>query len=280
MEYKRYSGAGNTFLIVNNTDESVKNHKDIVLQLIGEKGNEKYDGVIFVESSDIADFRMNYYNKDGTGNTLCGNGLRCTAKYIRDNGLLSNDNMTIEAVSKIFGCKILEDSQISVTFPPPKIMRLNFTLKVNFSEWWYQLRVHYVDIGSPHIVVFIRDIKNPIINHLYEVNVNNWGRNIRMHKDLMPEGANVNFVELKSYERSELEIRSYERGVEGETLACGTGILSAALVGYSFYDIIPPLKFLTKSDEILTVDFEKEGEEFKNLTLTGKATEIIKRNQE
>ncbi len=275
MEYKKYSGAGNTFLMVNNLDDSIKNHKDVVIKLIGEKGNEKFDGVIFIENSEIADFRMNYFNKDGTGNALCGNGLRCTARYIIDSEFSKKEVLTLEAVSRIYKCEFLEDEQISVFFPPPNLLRLNFNLKVHFSEWWQQLRVHYAEVGSPHIIVFIKDIKEPIVKHLDEVNVIDWGRNIRMHKDLMPEGANVNFVELLSYERSELAIRSYERGVEGETLACGTGALSTGLIAYSVFDIIPPIKILTKSGEYLTVDFQVENEIIKNLSLAGKAT-IIK----
>ncbi|MFA5403739.1 MAG: diaminopimelate epimerase [Ignavibacteria bacterium] len=274
MVYKKYSGAGNTFLMVKNLDDTIKNHKDIVLELISKKGNEKFDGVIFLKSSDIADFHMNYFNKDGTGNALCGNGLRCTARYIEDNKLFSGKIITLEAVSKIYKCEILSNGQISVAFPPPNLIKLNFTLKINFYEWWQQLRVHFVDIGSPHIVIFIKDIKNPIVNNLFEVNINDWGRNIRMHKELMPEGANVNFVELKSYERSELEIRSYERGVEGETLACGTGAISTAIVSYSVYDIVPPIKILTKSGEYLTVDFQVEDGKIRNLSLAGNANEI------
>lgn len=276
MEYKKYSGAGNTFLMVNNIDGGITNHREIVLDLTGIKGNEKFDGVIFVESSDIADFHMNYYNKDGTGNALCGNGLRCTARYIENNKLSEQKIITLEAVGRIYKSEILNDGQISISFPPPNYIKLNLNLKVNFSEWWQQLRMHYVDVGSPHIVLFIKDIRNPIIKHLYEVNINDWGRNIRMHKDLMPEGANVNFVELKSYERSELEIRSYERGVEGETLACGTGAVSTAIVAYSVYDIIPPVKILTKSGEYLTVDFKAEDGKISNLSLAGNAKEIKK----
>lgn len=276
MEYKKYSGAGNTFLMVNNIALDITNHREIVLDLTGIKGNEKFDGVIFIESSDIADFHMNYYNKDGTGNALCGNGLRCTSRYIEDNKLSEQKIITLEAVGKIYKSEILNDGQISISFPPPNYIKLNLNLKVNFSEWWQQLRMHYVDVGSPHIVLFIKNIRIPIIKHLYEVNINDWGRNIRMHKDLMPEGANVNFVELKSYERSELEIRSYERGVEGETLSCGTGAVSTAIVAYSVYDIIPPVKILTKSGEYLTVDFKSEDGKISNLSLAGNAKEIKK----
>jgi diaminopimelate epimerase len=274
MDYKKYSGSGNTFIILENLDGSIKNHREVVLDLINQNGNDKFDGVIFVEESDIADFHMNYFNKDGTGNALCGNGLRCTAKFINDIKLSDKTTLTLEAVSKIYECKNLENGLISVNFPPPNEIKLKFNLKVQFIEWWQKLKVHFVDVGSPHIVIFIKDIQNPVIMHLYEVDINKWGKNIRMHKDLMPEGANVNFVELKSYERSELEIRSYERGVEGETLACGTGAISTAIVAYLLYDIIPPVNILTKSGEYLNIDFIVENGNIKNLSLTGNAIEI------
>lgn len=276
MLIKKYSGAGNTFLMINNLDGSIDNHKDIVIDLISQEGNEHFDGVIFVENSDIADFHMNYYNKDGTGNALCGNGLRCTSKFIEDTKLSDKKNITLEAVSRIYECNNLENGLISVNFPPPANIKLNFNLKVHFTEWWQILRVHFVDVGSPHIVAFIKDIKNPLVQHLYEVDINNWGKNIRMHKDLMPEGANVNFAVLKSYEKSEMEIRSYERGVEGETMACGTGAISTAVVSYLLYDIIPPIKILTRSGEYLTVDFKYEDGSFRNMSLTGNATELNK----
>ncbi|MBI5404345.1 MAG: diaminopimelate epimerase [Ignavibacteriae bacterium] len=272
MDYKKYSGAGNTFLMLNNLDGAIKKHRDTVLELIGIQGNDNFDGVIFVENSDIADFHMNYYNKDGTGNALCGNGLRCTARYIQDNNLSDRKTQAIEAVSKIYRSDILEDGNISISFPPPNFIKPGFNLRVQFTEWWQTLRVHFADVGSPHIVVYIKDIKQPLIQNLYEVNINDWGRNIRMHKDLMPDGANVNFVQLISYENSELEIRSYERGVEGETLACGTGAISTAIISYMVYDIKPPVKILTKSREYLTVDFSDENGEIRNLTLAGRAT--------
>ena len=275
VEFQRYSGAGNDFLMVNNLSGELTNHREIVLDLISQDGNNKFDGVIFVEDSDISDFCMNYYNKDGTGNALCGNGLRCITKYIEDNNLSDKKLLTIEAVSKIFKSEILENGLIRIDFPPPEKIKLKFKLKVHFSEWWQLLTAHYADVGSPHIVVFIKDIEIPLMKHVYEVNVNEWGRNIRMHKDLMPEGANVNFVEIISYERSELSIRSFERGVEAETLACGTGALSAAIISYAIYDFVTPIKVMTQSGEYLTVDFEVVEGKIRNLSLTGSARKMI-----
>lgn len=273
MEYQKYSGAGNDFIIINNLDRKINNHSEITIQLYS-KEKHKFDGVIFVETSDIADFKMNYYNRDGTGNALCGNGLRCTVQYIVDNKLSDNKTLLIEAVSKIFKAEIISKNLISVQFPPPREVRLNFKLRVQFQEWWQMLNASYVDVGSPHGIIFIDDIEKPKIQNISEVDIENWGRNIRMHQEFMPEGVNAQFVQVLSKENSEIALRSFERGVEVETLACGTGALSTAIVCYFTRGIKPPIKIHTASKNILTVNFLIENSNIKNLTLTGPAVKI------
>lgn len=267
---QKYSGAGNKFFMIDNLDECIKNHADAVLKLTAD--DNETDGIIFLEKSGIADFKMNYYNRDGTGESLCGNGLRCIMKFINDNKISDRDELKIEAVSKTYECKNTSDGQILVSFPPPEKIKTNFKLKVHFQEWWELLNCSYVDCGSPHIVVFIDEIEKPKVNNLDEVNINEWGRNIRMHKDLMPEGANVNFVKVTS--ENEIEIRSYERGVERETLACGTGAVSSAIIFYILRNQFKPVKVLTKSREYLTVDFDIEDKNLIEIRLTGNAVRI------
>ncbi|MBK8550792.1 MAG: diaminopimelate epimerase [Ignavibacteria bacterium] len=257
---QKYSGAGNKFIMLNNLDGKYKDHRNTVLDLIAK--DSEPDGVIFVERSSVADFKMNYFNKDGTGDALCGNGLRCTVKYIWDNDLSDKEHLKIEAVSEIYSCSKADEGQISVSFPPPVKVKTNFKLKVHFQEWWELLNWSYVDCGSPHIVVFIDEIEKPVVKNLDEVNIAEWGRNIRMHKDLMPEGANVNFVKVLSKDKGELEVRSYERGVEGETLACGTGAISSAIIFYILRSQVKPIKILTKSGEYLTVDLDIKDKKF------------------
>lgn len=272
MKIQKYSGAGNKFIMINDPDRKIKDHSELVIKLTSE--DIEMDGVIFIESSGIADFKMNYYNRDGTGNALCGNGLRCTVKYILDNNLSDKKNLTLEAVSEIYECEFLENGLISVLFPPPVKVKTNFKLKVHFQEWWELLNCSYVDCGSPHIVVFIDEIEKPKVNDLNEIKINEWGRNIRMHKDLMPEGANVNFVKIISEKTGELEIRSYERGVEGETLACGTGAISSAVIFYILRNRVKPVKLLTRSGESLFVDLNIEDKKLTGLILTGNAVKI------
>jgi len=274
MEYKKYSGAGNTFLMVNNLGSDIEVNGKLVTDLISMEGNENFDGMIFVEPSSTADYRMNYYNKDGTGDALCGNGLRCTARFIRDEKICGNDIILIEGVGKIYDCRFTDDEQISVGFPPPNKMKFKFKLKVHFAEWWQLINASYVDVGSPHVIVFIDDIEKPIVKELSEIPINEWGKNLRMHKDFMPEGANAHFVKIADAEKGELEIRSFERGVEGETMACGTGSLSSAIAAYAVKKVSLPIRLLTKSGEYLTVDFNVVENEIRGLMLKGKAIKI------
>jgi diaminopimelate epimerase len=269
---QKYSGAGNKFITLNNLSGQITDRKNEVIKFC--KDDPEMDGVIFVEKSLTGDFKMNYFNKDGTGDALCGNGLRCTVKYIEENKLSANISLKIEAVGNIYKCEILEDGKISVLFPPPVFVKTNFKLKVHFQEWWELLNSSFVDCGSPHVVVFIDEIEKPVVKSLEEVNINEWGKNIRMHKDLMPEGANVNFVKIISADEGELEIRSYERGVEGETLACGTGAISSAIIFYILKKQVKPVMVLTKSGEYLIVDFIISGKKIIGIKLTGKAERI------
>ncbi|MFC2092442.1 diaminopimelate epimerase [Bacteroidota bacterium] len=270
----KYSGAGNKFIILNNLNESYTDRSSKVLELMSEDGNNKMDGVIFLEKSSICDFHMNYFNRDGSGNALCANGLRCTARYIRDNDLSDSDNLIIEAVSNKYECKILDERQIAVAFPPPLRVKTQFKLKVHFVEWWQLLTMSYVDVGSPHIVVFIDDIEKPKVERLDDIKIEEWGQNIRMHKDLIPEGANVNFVDVISKEKSEIEIRSYERGVERETLACGTGAISSAIISVALRGLKTPIDVLTKSGSCLTIAFDVVDNKVQNMTLAGPAERV------
>ncbi len=274
MEIQKYSGAGNNFLIINNINGEIKEHSEKVLEIMSSALNRIYDGVIFIEESSIADFHMNYYNRDGTGNALCGNGLRCTVKYLHDNKITKKKDVLIEAVSKIYHCKKINDEEILTKFPPPTKLKLKFNMKVHFVKWWQILTVSFIDVGSPHLVVFIDDIQDPNVKSLAAIPVEEWGKNLRMHKDLMPDGANINFVDVIAKDPARIAIRSYERGVEAETLACGTGSMSSAIISFALRGVKPPVNVLTKSGAILTVNFEIKKQQLTNLSLTGPAERI------
>lgn len=273
MDYSKYSGAGNDFLILNNLSDKIVDHSQMTIDLVSRE-HHRFDGVIYIEQSDIADYKMNYFNRDGSGNALCGNGLRCTAQYISDNKISENSEITIEGVGKIFSAKLIGNNTVSIGFPPPNKIKLKFRLKVQFAEWWQLINCSYIDIGSPHAVILIDDIEKPIVKDIKDIPIEEWGRNIRMHNDFAPEGVNAQFVQILSNENSEIALRSFERGVEGETLACGTGAISSAIVSYALRGINPPVKVFTKSGSILTVDFSVIEKKIRNLTLTGPAVKI------
>jgi diaminopimelate epimerase len=273
-DYQRYSGAGNYFLIIDNRDESITARKTLLHELMKKNEYSGIDGLIFLESSDDADFKMNYFNRDGSNDALCGNGLRCTVKYIRDNKISEKEELKLEALGNIYNTKFIRDNKISVSFPPPEKIKLNFPLKIVIDDHWKDIKCSYVDVGSDHIVIFLDELQKLRIETLEEIDVNELGRMIRMHKDLMPGGANVNFVNIIDARMGNIDIRTYERGVEAETLACGTGSISSAIVSYLLKDAAKPVNVLTRSQEILTVDFEEYNGEINDLTLTGPAERI------
>jgi diaminopimelate epimerase len=271
-----YSGAGNDFLILNNLDNNYSDYLKIVLYLMKQELYSKFDGVIFIEKSNIADFKMNYYNRDGTTNSLCGNGLRCTAQYVKDNSFINRNELTVESIGNVYKLAFLDNGLISTYFPSPKVINPEINLKINLDKWHQDLKCSYIDCGSPHIVIFIENlnINGKKISSLDEIDVINFGRYIRHHKDLLPEGANVNFVKIISAEDSLVESRVYERGVEDETLASGTGSISVGVTCFITKGINPPISIKTRLDETLIVDFTFENEKISKIILTGKAQRI------
>lgn len=268
----KYTGAGNNFIMIENLDLKINNYFHIVTDLCSKYENKNIDGVIFVETTMKAEFKMNYFNRDGSSGSLCGNGLRCTVRYVLDNNHTKKKNLRIEAVDKIYICEVVDEKNIRVNMPEPAVINPSFKLKVNFGEWWEELECAYIDCGSPHVVIFIDDIKNPKVNSLEEVDINEWGRNIRMHKDLMPEGANVNFVKIIS--EDEIHTRTFERGVEAETQSSGTGSISSAVISYIKRDVNTPVKVLPKYGEYIIIDFKGDTGKIENLTITGPANKI------
>jgi len=268
----KYTGAGNNFIMIENLDLKISNYFHIVTDLCSKDENKNIDGVIFVETTMKADFKMNYFNRDGSGGSLCGNGLRCTVRYALDNNLTKKKNLNIEAVNKIYNCEVVNDKSIKVNMPEPAVIQPSFKLKVNFGQWWDELECAYIDCGSPHVVIFIDDIKNPEVNSLDEININEWGRNIRMHKDLMPEGANVNFVKIVA--DNEIHTRTFERGVEAETQSSGTGSISSAVISYIKRNVDTPVKVLPRYGEYIVIDFKGDNGKIENLTITGGAQKL------
>lgn len=272
MKYSVYSGAGNDFVMINNWDKAVPFEKqsEFTRKICSEQFPE-IDGVIFVDkpSGKESLVRMNYFNRDGSYGAMCGNGARCIAQFSVDERLVNQDVFNLEAVDKTYKAEIKGNRIVKINFPPPSEIKMNIEIADK------SLNVHWVQVGSEHIVLFINDeVNKKEINtaNLDEVHVNELGKELRFHKQFQPKGANINFADVIS--GNEMRIRTYERGVERETLACGTGIISSAIISGLLGKVIPPVKVLVQSGERLTVDFIIDNGRISNLSLEGSVRKI------
>lgn len=280
MNYSIYSGAGNDFVMIYNIDGIVPfdKQKEFTVKVCNEQFKE-IDGVIFLEKpvDDNNSIRMNYYNRDGSYGAMCGNGARCIAKYATDIGILNSKRFSLEAVDKVYKAEIKGDNLVKIDFLPPNGYKLNINIgKVNGLS---NVVVNYMDLGSEHLIVFIDEEPNKSAFSIdtldppsTDAKINEWGRTLRYHPQFKPRGANVNFVNISS--ASEIRVRTYERGVERETLACGTGIISSALISAIQGKVKPPVKVLVQSGEWLTVDFILKNDSIEDLSLEGPAKKI------
>ena len=276
MKYSIYSGAGNDFVMINNWDNYIPfdKQKDFTIKICNEKFKQ-IDGVIFLDKPQgiEAAIRMSYYNRDGSYGAMCGNGARCIAQFAVDEGVINTNEFSLEAVDKLYKAEVKSNNTVKIHFPSPDEYKLNIEVTNAINE--QSLNVHWVQVGSEHIVLFINDEENKeilAVNNLDKAKINEWGEILRFNKHFQPKGANVNFVVVIS--NSEIRIRTYERGVERETLACGTGIISSAIISSLLGRVAPPVKVLVQSGELLTVDFKNNNGTISGLSLEGSARKI------
>ncbi len=272
MKYELYSGAGNDFVMINNITEKIAFDKQMELTIkLCTENFPKIDGVIFADKSlnDTSAVRMNYYNRDGSFGAMCGNGARCIAMFAYNNGIVNEQKFYLEAVDDIYSAEIVNDEMVTIGFPEPKEFRTDIRITGLNGK---PLNVSYTNVGSDHIILFI----NEDINKLYlncadmdKLDVENQGRMLRFHKDFEPRGGNVNFAEVQ--QDGTVRLRTYERGVERETLACGTGIISTGIIAMLKKGISSPVKIKVQSGEVLLVTGRVENGRILDLSLTGSA---------
>lgn len=269
--FYKMSGAGNDFILIDkNTNPGLMLNSKSIKRLCDRRNGIGADGIITVSDSNSYDFEMQYFNADGSTGTLCGNGARCAIKFAEVSGRLKENKTNFQSNGLTYSGEILNGSTIKFFFNPPKGLKYNFKIFAGKQL----INACYADTGSPHVVIktedILKDPHNPVSNfeNLDDVPVTELGEEIRYHKDFAPGGTNVNFVKLID---NKIHIRTYERGVENETLACGTGATAAAIIGYSIFGLKPPVKLVTRGGEELIVDFEVENQRVKDLSLTGPA---------
>ncbi len=213
--------------------------------------------MLFLEgATNGADFRMRYYNADGGEAEMCGNGARCFARFAnRAAGPL--EKLSFETPAGVIGAQ-LTGGLVTLQMSEPNDLRLGLKVPLESKE---AIHASYVDSGVPHVVVPVAKID--------EVDVRSLGGVIRRHPMFAPRGANANFSEERGERR--IAIRTYERGVEGETLACGTGVVASAIIFAANKNVSGPIEIQVRGGDTLQVDFSREGDQFRNVTLTGPA---------
>jgi diaminopimelate epimerase len=256
LPFTKMNGAGNDFIILDNRDEKLALDSSRIALLCDRHRGVGADGVLAVEPPlQGADFRMRYYNADGGEAEMCGNGARCFARFARKLGA-DKSEISFETLAGIIRASFPEN-EVRVVMSDPHSYRPPIRLDIIGNT----LEVHFVNTGVPHAVVFTDDVE--------AVDVSKRGAALRYHPAFAPKGTNANFVQVLS--PGSIAIRTYERGVEGETLACGTGVCAAALVHHLLTHSPSPVHVKVRGGDTLQVAFEASGGGFRNVTLTGPA---------
>ncbi len=273
VPFVKMVGAGNDFIVIEpqaNLDY-IKFTKDVCARQTGVGA----DGVLIFDKSKTSDYRMRIINADGSEAEMCGNGARCMAAYIVANfyptkKLFGMETLAGEILAEAQG----EEARVRLSEPKDYMSGLNITIAGQ------KMQVDYIDTGVPHTVVFVEGLQ--------EVDVNSLGRLIRNHPRFAPRGTNVNFVELASpvtgqSSNSMVAVRTYERGVEAETLACGTGSVASALIAYLHtHPTVKEqkgavMKVSTVSKEVLEITFDlQKDNKIDNVWLKGTAKLVAK----
>ena len=256
IPFMKFSGAGNDFVIIDNRDGVVPyENTDFVEKVCQRRMSVGADGVLLVENAEEADFRMRYFNADGGEVDTCGNGARCISKFAYVNGIVS-EKMRFETNAGIYDSEIVK-SDVKVRMSDPFDLRLNFPLQLKDGVH----NVCFANTGVPHVIFFVEDLEGTDIVDL--------GRQTRYHDDFKPVGTNANFIRIRDAQT--IDIRTYERGVEDETLACGTGSIAAAVVCAALGKVTSPAALHTVSRSVLKIYFDLENGEPKDVYLEGDA---------
>ena len=246
--FVKMHGADNDFVLIDDREGRFPVDQTHIAALANRPNGVGCEGVILLRRSETADFAMRFFNPDGTEAELCGNGARCVAAFARAVGAVSSPRMRFETLAGPIEAEVLDATRVRVVMPTPK-----------------DLRVDFVNSGVPHRIVPVADLSS--------VNVDEEGRRIRYSDEFAPAGTNVDFVTFRP--PHEVDIRTYERGVEAESGACGTGAVAAAVVGVAQHCMRFPVQVKTVGGHVLEIDGELDGDSFRRVTLTGPVRRVF-----
>ena len=262
VPFVKMSGTGNDFIIIDHRKPLIAREAmaEFAALVCRRKFSAGADGLILIEDSDKADFKWQFFNADGSVAEMCGNGARCAARFAYMHGI-APARMCFETLAGIIEAQVA-DINVSVKMTDPGDAQMHREITVDDET----VLLHTVDTGVPHAVVFVDDIA--------QVDVCAWGSRIRHHETFMPAGTNVNFVQKQG---NAFKVRTYERGVEDETLACGTGAVAGALIAVLLAQAASPVEIITSGGDRLTIVFDvKENGSAENVFLKGPAHIVYK----
>jgi len=255
IRFSKLNGSGNDFNLVDNR-QGILSKKDlpgVARSLCRRNFSVGADGFIALEGSEREDFRWQFFNADGSSAEMCGNGGRCAARYAHEKGI-AGDRLSFETLAGTIRAEV-KGKRVNLQLPLPEDLRLSLAIPLGSGT----CQADFIKTGVPHIVIAVEDLDR--------VQVNPLGREIRLHPIFAPAGTNVNFI--RPMGGSRIGIRTYERGVEGETQACGTGAVAGALVASIRWNHCSPVSVLTRGGEILDVHFSGAGTRFDEVSLEG-----------
>ena len=262
IAFTKMHGAGNDFVLIDDRAETFPVHDHILLAMLAApRTGVACEGVILLQKSSVADFRMVFFNPDGTEADLCGNGARCVAAFAREIGVVKAPAMTFETRAGLVDAEVSENGAVKVWMPEPKNRRYGLQVKVGDRF----VAGDYVEAGVPHFIVPCENIAS--------VDVEGLGRALRLSDAFAPNGTNVDFVQFIPAHKA--LIRTYERGVEAESGACGTGAVATAVVAVETKKMSLPIHIRTVQGYTLTVDGDWRHAKSTGFTLTGPVKKVF-----
>ena len=250
LSFSKYHGAGNDFILVDNRDGVVSISPDLVVFLCRRAFGVGADGVILAEKSDLADIRMRIFNADGSEAEMCGNGVRCLFRFLQDQKIIQQ-RLSLETMERLLDVWE-EDGEVVVEMGAVTDIEWNCAIEGR--------RLHLFNTGVPHAVLFVDDVKSTDLESFAQ---------LYCHHPAFPKGVNFNIASL---DEQGLVMRTWERGVEAETFACGTGACAVALAAGKLFGLQPQISVRVASGDRLTISYAPD---FSSVTLKGPAIRVF-----
>lgn len=263
IEFTKMQGAGNDFIMIDNREGVIADARkqEFVTRFCPRALAVGADGVIFLEHDPELPLRWDFYNADGSSAEMCGNGARCFALFAQSCGLVSpGEEFSFRTLAGVIRAQITAPGRACIRLTDAPLPVQTPELDVTGEKF----RMYFINTGVPHAVLPVEDIE--------AVPVREYGAAIRYHTHFAPKGTNANFIARKG---NEVFIRTYERGVEDETLACGTGSVAAAIVAGECYGLSSPVAVRPRSGDTLNISYERSATGITGVQLEGPAVQVF-----